>query len=334
MNDTQLKFEKMEMRFNYKEKEVWINTETLPTWTNFNTKDQHIHTHNPVDGLLFDFIKADFHTWKGFLDFVDKWGISGLIDISNQPLPTENEPWDIQKMEPMDFFRVLYQSTSPNLIHAQEHFKKVIDFCLNAENNPYLDKLTPLQRYYLGCEMGLIESLNEYSKNYTMHYKPEQEFYEFIGLIPSQSLEELSQALQDKDITITKIYTSGDLRTLAYLQLFDLIEDFKVRVCANCSGYFTPAKKVNEKYCSKCSDIGYTNKVNNDPLLREYNRAYKRIYAQKERAKVGKSDTTIAALEAAFQKWQKVAQEKMALTQNGDMNEDDYFNFLKIRLEV
>ena len=84
--------------------------------------------------------------------------------------------------------------------------------------------------------------------------------------------------------------------------------------CANCGRYFILDGRGDIAYCSRplsdqpgktCKDIGalnkYMDKVNTDPIRKEYHRAYKRNHS---RVRVG------TMTQAEFLKWSDEAREK------------------------
>ena len=89
-----------------------------------------------------------------------------------------------------------------------------------------------------------------------------------------------------------------------------LERNIPIRICKNCNRFFIPQNNHATDYCARicnskgqtCKDIGaqkkYQAKVKNNPILKEYEKAYKRNYAKVSRGEISK-DT--------FEKWSTTA---------------------------
>ena len=124
------------------------------------------------------------------------------------------------------------------------------------------------------------------------------------------------------DDMIQKIHSSNlEVLDLAYCDTpFDIlafelreffIKDIKVKCCANCGKFFIPTGKYNTDCCDRIPDgQKYSCKkimaqkrrrerLNTNPIIREYERAYKRNYARVSNHKMGQSEFQLWVDEAS-----------------------------------
>ncbi|NLN48641.1 MAG: hypothetical protein GX154_06045 [Clostridiales bacterium] len=115
-----------------------------------------------------------------------------------------------------------------------------------------------------------------------------------------------------------EIYTLQSFQDYLYLDMLKLIQmQIIVKKCICCKNYFI-SKDSAEKYCDRiyknnktCKDVGYLLKVENNELLKLYNRAYKTKHSQKQRNIRNKSKTTIKKYNAALKTWRTIARSKL-----------------------
>lgn len=290
-----------------------------------------------IGELLFALITSDFNTFEGFKTYMNVWGFTGLIKVNEKIAPPKIDRYDYSSTEADQLYRLFYHSVNPILVETQKDFKMVVDFCINATNETFLEGLSPLQRYYAGTHKEAIPSLDKYSVPYSAFYslvRPVIPHDDTISdMEASYSLEEFCNAIKSETFTIKKTYYSQDIRTFAYIEFFNLIENFAIKKCSNCKDYFVPKNKVNEIYCENCRHIGYINKVKNNEFLKAYNTAYKTKHAQKQRKK-HRSEETKEKYQLALDTWRDEAKSKLALVEDGKISEEEFHNFLKSNLEV
>jgi transcriptional regulator with XRE-family HTH domain len=110
--------------------------------------------------------------------------------------------------------------------------------------------------------------------NYLMGIKDNME-----DLEKENSLEEISKTLIEIQELIIKHYLPKKIERVE-------------KICSCCGKPFFPEGRVDTKYCNgtapnsskKCSEVGaiksYRNKVNNNPIKKEFQKIYKKIFAQ------------------------------------------------------
>jgi hypothetical protein len=97
-----------------------------------------------------------------------------------------------------------------------------------------------------------------------------------------------------------------------------------VKICANCGRYFIPDGRIDMEYCSRplpdqpeknCQTVGallkHQNKVKNDPIHMEYNKAYKRNNSRVRYGKMRQDE---------FLKWSDEARAMRERCLNGEID--------------
>lgn len=100
------------------------------------------------------------------------------------------------------------------------------------------------------------------------------------------------------DIALYEVYTGSNLSSLLYIEFMKIVQNnVLVSVCENCGKYFVPKGNYDMKYCDRiqadnksCQEIGavksFKNKLKENPIYGEYEKAYKRFYARKHKGQV------------------------------------------------
>nr|WP_295299484.1 DUF6076 domain-containing protein [uncultured Blautia sp.] len=140
---------------------------------------------------------------------------------------------------------------------------------------------------------------------------------------------------------ITKVVTGVRYKNTSPIsfcvtELFKMLESgIQIRICKNCNRFFIPQNNHTADYCTRicnskgqtCKEIGaqkaYKAKVKSNPILKEYEKAYKRNYAKVSRGELSRD---------AFEKWSANAVTKReeaikAFDQTGDLEIVNNFKF-------
>lgn len=208
-----------------------------------------------------------------------------------------------------DFFRL--QST----------IKELVEFCLMEINNPKLNSLTPMERYYiltatkherfryilnlhtsvLFFPMALHDDiLDKYVYNSSSH--------EDISLdeIPDDIIDQVKG--NGEAVLVNKCNTAEDFCFFEFYTL--LSRNIAVKRCANCGRLFISSGKYNTDCCDRipkgekysCKKImaqkRRKKKINSNPIVKEYERAYKRNYARVTNHKMNAEDFRLWSEEA------------------------------------
>lgn len=144
--------------------------------------------------------------------------------------------------------------------------------------------------------------------------------------------DEIAAARDDKTVTLFEEYRVDNFYQLIQLQLWLLTKsDTIIKRCRNCGRLFV-AERLSSDYCSRIADgetepcdvIGpkksFAKLMEEDHVLKVYNRVYKTIYARMKRG-------TLTADE--FNRWKAEARHMLDKTRAGEVKEDVFEAWLK-----
>ncbi len=139
----------------------------------------------------------------------------------------------------------------------------------------------------------------------------------------AEVLFEISEAM-----TLYEVYIASNISSLLYVEFMKMVQNSVfVAICENCGRYFIIKGKYDMKYCDRiakgdtrtCQEIGainsFKNKIKNDPVYREYEKAYKRYYAQKRKGVITQEQ---------FDNWVKTASKTKKEALKGNLSFDDF----------
>lgn len=192
--------------------------------------------------------------------------------------------------------------------NIQMYFRKVIDFCF-LENDAKLSELTPQERYYLFCALYPLQKFNIHSKK-TILFTPSDLFdeirefafdkYELPSALSKPNDINLLELVNDDMIKNIKrkcvLLEVNSCSTVYDFIAFDMVtllfSNSIIKKCANCGKLFIPSGKYNTDCCDRipegekysCKKImaqkKRKEKLKGNPIMKEYERAYKRNYAR------------------------------------------------------
>ena len=208
-----------------------------------------------------------------------------------------------------------------NFQDLQKTFRELINFCFLELDNTDLNNLSPIERYYLFTASKHLRFKYILNLHTTVLFSP-QPLYEDIEnkyVFHSYSNEDipLSEIPNDiikqikgnaKVIVVNKCETVQDF---CFFELYTLLSNnFSIKRCANCEKLFIPSGKYNTDCCDRvpegekysCKKImaqkRRKEKVNSNPITKEYERAYKRNYARLTNHKMSSEDFRLWVEEA------------------------------------
>lgn len=209
-----------------------------------------------------------------------------------------------------------------DFLGLQNDLKRLIDFCFLDSKNPKLNDLSPRERYFLFTSTNPSFYRYELNTHSTVLLWP-IDCYEEIrnARILNSNSDTFSEDITDdvikkikgraECIPINKCLTTRDF---CFLELYLLLSNrIIVKRCANCGKLFIPSGKYSTDCCDRipegekysCKKImaqkRRKQKVNSDPITKEYEKAYKRMYARIGSGTLKKSD---------FLKWSEEAKQK------------------------
>ena len=208
--------------------------------------------------------------------------------------------------EYIKFFETIKDYLIKDLINQKSDLKERLELISEYSNNSFVRNLSNEERLYLyeAKDVFDLHYLNtnpahalfldtkfvtKYICNADITFKEKQ-----------LSVEELIDVLHTKKIYIEKVYEINNCEEQIRFELFKVIQNnFSINKCENCGRLFIPITSSNnpnqkgrndQKYCNSlfentgktCKEIGALNKqkekVQNSPILIEYNREYKRMH--------------------------------------------------------
>ncbi len=138
---------------------------------------------------------------------------------------------------------------------------------------------------------------------------------------------------QDNELfEIHRIKTIAGYCILAIARLLNT--EIIIRNCENCNRFFVPTSRSDEIYCDRifknnktCKQIGYNRKVENDPYLKAYRKAYKTKNAYKLR-----NINNSPGIEERFSKWVAEAKKKLEEARTGRITIGEFNTWLKSQI--
>lgn len=218
---------------------------------------------------------------------------------SNGPL-SENE-----HLEYYEFFITIKNLLMEEFKTKKSDLKKRLELISEYSNNPLVKNLSIEERLYL-YEAKRIFNLNYFTTSpiagifldtsFKIKYNPRAISKNYRSL----ELEDLISEIKDKRLTVEKVYELDNIDDQIKFELLKIIEkNYVINKCENCGKLFIPITssknkeqkgRTDQKYCDNiyldtgktCKEIGAMNKrkekVENSPILSEYQREYKRMH--------------------------------------------------------
>lgn len=212
--------------------------------------------------------------------------------------------------------------------NIQEHIKSIVDFCF-LSNNPKLNGLSPLERYaifsttYPAKKFDIINKIAlcvlpidlqqeiriSLSEKWESSKATREETLNLLKYVDSSSIKKIKE-----NGRLVEVYICETVLDFLSVDLMELLKrNASIKKCANCGKLFIPSGKYNTDCCDRipegekysCKKImaqkRRKQKVNSDPITKEYEKAYKRMYARINSGTLEKSD---------FLKWSEEAKQK------------------------
>lgn len=218
-----------------------------------------------------------------------------------------------------------------NFFYLQEYCKNLLDFCFIKKDfrgsmlskreryflfsavTPYMENLLHSNKVFFPIPYELKDSLRmELYKAFTEEHSIDEwlngNFKEILNLLTDDMIQKIhSSNLEVLDLA----YCDTPFDILAFELREFFIKDIKVKCCANCGKFFIPTGKYNTDCCDRipdgqkysCKKIMVQKRrrerLNTNPIIREYDRAYKRNYARVSNHKMEQSEFQLWVDEAS-----------------------------------
>lgn len=142
----------------------------------------------------------------------------------------------------------------------------------------------------------------------------------------------VKSAISESNIEFFEMYDLPTVDDMLRFELFQLIlHECSFKRCKYCSKYFVPLGRSDSEYCSRimpdetkpCNEIGAsrirTAKLQTDPILKAYKKAYSRMDSQKRCGSISQKE---------FNDWSWQAIEKRDHCMTGDISPDEFQEWL------
>ena len=325
-------------------------------------KSDFVEEVNDLGTLLLKFLNYDFTNFNSFVEFVQEYGLPGIIFNDDDKEP--NNPFNKYTnliitndrnnifLTPKDFLSVCernFKKRQKVLIYYQSELKKLINFINNLSNLDYLNDFSIADRFYIYkyADYDYIDLYLELSQFITLSYDIEA----IKNLTPSSlchaknSLEENAKIIAkklksdskkyDNDIYLSFSFNCHTIETACFITLLELIKnDTPIYVCKNCGKYFIPSSKKNTLYCNNiyehgktCQEIGamitYNDKLKKDEVTALYR---KTLSAKKMLAN---RNPDIPMYLEKYEKWKEEANIFKQDIKNGLKTEEQFKQWLE-----
>lgn len=292
-----------------------------PTSIYFSFKEQ-------FGRFLINLLNADFSNFeKAYNTFFYLYGFELLKDyIPHKELETTYSSEDAL----VKIMKEVYEESLGKLIEVQRNFRECVDFIYNLNgnenlkdskyNSKFVSFLITHQNDIYTYSSDIEVILDTYSNKVEEHYK-----YSLIDLT-----KQLDQ--DDSIIKMTNVYTSEKLSNIAFVVLEQFVKNSNllIKKCQYCNRYFIPAIRQDELYCDLPNEDGklcrekgakqtYKEKLEKDPVLREYRKAYQKKFMEVSRSNGDKQKKD------DFDNW-KVEIQEMLKQYKEDKDNDKLFN--------
>ena len=222
-------------------------------------------------------------------------------------------------------------------ISSELRLRFAIEYCCSIDSYPEFKNLTNLQRYYLYCQQYpdnmntnswpepssrlIIEPHNAFEElkelpiyRHDMCDPDDPNWHAPItekGTVPDNIISWVKQ----NNITKKLYYEYSTIEEYLIIEFRKMIDlDIKVKKCRNCGNYFVLKGDYSTDYCdrilpgekSTCKKIAAVKarkeKLSSSPILKEFERAYKRRYAQVSNKKLKPEEFRLWVEEATIKR--------------------------------
>ncbi len=323
-------FSENEIEFNTKNKKVLVYDDfsnAIPTLSPEFAKENDEPDIFMLGESVISFIELDIEKYNSLLsDFIKKY--SEYNSLNNH----------VNYYDICDFISLLAQHEIEHIYFDSLDINFLLDLSMNEFYNlMQIDVLTIQQIHHFLTVMS-CQKLN-------IEHGVDQNFSNDLEAIftrtPHMKSRLLCEVHANNKSQITKIVTGVRYKNTSPIsfcvtELFKMLESgIQVRICKNCNRFFIPQNNHAADYCTRicnskgqtCKEIGaqkaYKAKVKSNPILKEYEKAYKRNYAKVSRGELSRD---------AFEKWSANAVTKReeaitAFNQTGDFEIVNNFKF-------
>ena len=279
-----------------------------------------------IGTLLLDFLELDLSTYQKEVEVIKQLkaenirkcrptgrgykGYKGII------LQIDNNMSDEEKYVRMALYDALKATEHPYAYEVEYSALHDIDYMKLFD----IFDLAKLQKEYRAAVNACLLKQDENEK-----FNPLERYLNYAHELNGKA--EIVYTVS-KDLTLCEEYIASDISSLLYLEFMKMLQyNIFVRKCENCGRLFAVKGNYNKKYCDRkisgtsktCQEVGavnsFKNKTLKDPIIGEYQRAYKRLYARKRTGKITKEELDIQIKKATALRDEAV---------KGSLSKDEY----------
>lgn len=205
-----------------------------------------------------------------------------------------------------------------DLLFYQNLFKELIEFCFDQSFNPLLNQLTAEERYFLWKKRNqsptfVVEQSAINCRTNITHITTQDFFQKDLGdLYTSKITQKTINLIKAANIFPLQLFYCNYPVEYAFCEFNALIKiNAKMKRCKRCGKYFILKGDYNTDYCDRilpdeklsCKKAAAIEtrkkKIQKNPILKEYERAYKRNYARLNSKKITKEEFRLWTEEAS-----------------------------------
>ena len=301
-------FSENEIEFDMKNKKVLIYDDfsnTVPALSPEAAEGNDEPNSFSLGESVISFIELDIEKYNSLLsDFIKKY--AEYNSLNNH----------VQYYDISDFISLLSQNGIEHIYFDSLDISSMLDLTMNEFADLMRIDIITIQeiRHFLTAishqELDSSEIEHTYDRNFS------DDLEDIFARTPHMKSRLLCEVHTNSKYKITNVFTGVRYKntlpiSFCVTELFKMLErNIPIRICKNCNRFFIPQNNHATDYCARicnskgqtCKDIGaqkkYQAKVKNNPILKEYEKAYKRNYAKVSRGEISK-DT--------FEKWSTTA---------------------------
>ena len=208
--------------------------------------------------------------------------------------------------EYMDFFNTVKDLLIEDFMKKRADFKKRLELINKYSNNSIVRNLSTGERLYLYeakrvFDIRYVNTKPSHALFLDTKFKTKYICDEELSLQERRlDVDDIVKLMKEKNIKAEEVYELKNTEEQIRFELFKVIQNnFTINKCENCGRLFIPVTssknpsqkgRNDQKYCNNlyldtektCKEIVALNrrkeKVNNSPILKEYNRDYKKMH--------------------------------------------------------
>ena len=264
--------------------------------------------------ILINLLNADFSNFdNAYNTFFYLYGFELLKEYVPDKELTNTYSTEEELVKVM---KRVYEDSFGYLTDMQYNFRKCVDFIYNLNGNEDLKEYKPSSKF-IASLVTHHNNVYSYSSDIEVILDTYSDKYLKYG---NQSLEELTKELDKNEsfIPMTNVYTSEKLSNIAFVVLEQITKNYNlpIKKCQHCGRYFMPSIRQDELYCDlpnedgkSCREKGakqtYKEKLEKDPVLQEYRKAYQKKFMEVSRSNGDKQK------KEDFEEWKIIIQDML-----------------------